>query len=438
MTDVESHLYPRQDELGAFGACLIGGIDTAVEVIGTVPINAIFFDDIRDSMALIERMATEGRPCDIVALDREWSRVHGNRPKPMELWNSAQDACPSSANAPFFAQGVLEGWRRRKLVEAGSTLAMHAKDPSLTVDEITAEAESALSGSESSSTEIMDGRQAARACIDQLEERHKRQGTIGGVETGFRDLDAMTDGLQPGEQAVIAARPSIGKTAIALAVFEHACLRNEVPSLFVTLEMSAASLMRRMAASWCQIPMRTLRTGRFSDRDFLRLAAYNKACADAPLHIADGVSGLSIASVCSIIRRASRKHGVKLVVVDYLQKIQASDRHEKRTYEVAEVSGRLRSVAVKTGVALLTLAQLNRESEKDKRPPRLSDLADSGQIERDADMVALLHRDRGGPNGSEAKLIVAKQRDGETGLVDLHFDGTHCKFSSATNDHEPA
>lgn len=428
----DSHLYPRKDELALLGACLLGGIDTSADVLAQVPVSAIFADDIRESYALVARLTQDGAPCDVLAVEREWRKANGQRPAPMALWMEAQDACPSPANAPYFASGVLDGWRRRRVMETGSLLASRAKEGHSTVDELLAEAEQVLTGHESHAVEIMDGRAAAKACIDDLSARHQRQGRIGGVETGFEGLDRMCDGLQSGEQAIIAARPSIGKTAAALAVLEHACIRSKVPTLFLTLEMSPGSLLRRMASSWGRIPMNDLRRGTLSENHFKALAAYNRTCAEAPLYIVDGVGGMTISDVVAVIRRAKRKHGVQLVILDYLQKVEPSTKHEKRTYEVAEVSKRLKGVAAKTGVALLTLAQLNRESEKDKRPPRLSDLADSGQIERDGDMIALLHRDRGGENAHDAMLIIAKQRDGETGTVKLHFDGKYCRFTCAS------
>lgn len=430
-------MFPREDEIGLLGACLLGGIDTAVDVVGMVPVNAVFADDVRDSFALVERLATEGRPCDIIALDREWARVHGNRPKPMDLWLGSQDACPSSANAPLYAQGVLDGWRRRRVAEAGSLLASRAKEGQTTVDELLAEAESVLTGHESAQVEITSPKEVARSFIGSVEDRHRRQGAIGGIETGFMTLDMMSDGLQPGEQAIIAARPSIGKTAIAMNIVEHACLDRGIPTLFVTLEMSEPALMRRLAASRCHIPLQTFRTGQFTQGDMVKIAKFSAELSKSNLHVVNGVSGMNVAALSAVIRRASRKHGVKLVVVDYLQKVKPTQAKEKRTYEVAEVSEKLKATASKTGVAMLTLAQVNRENEKDKRPPRLSDLADSAQIERDADLVALLHRDRGGENQSEAKLIIAKQRDGETGLIDLHFDGKHCRFTQVShNEHE--
>jgi len=159
------------------------------------------------------------------------------------------------------------------------------------------------------------------------------------------------------------------------------------------------------------------------------MTAASAKIASSPLWFLDGPSSHSISSITAHVRRAVRKHKVRLVIVDYVQKIKAADRSEKRTYEVAEVSGKLKAIAVQTGVAMLALAQLNREAEKEKgRQPKLSDLADSGSLERDADAVMLLNRDRTEPSG-EAAIIIAKQRDGECGHVKLYYEGQYCRFT---------
>jgi len=188
--------------------------------------------------------------------------------------------------------------------------------------------------------------------------------------------------------------------------------------------------MRRMVGMEKKIDLKALRKGKLTEKDFVKVSAFHAECCRIQMHIVDSTSP-GIAEVCATIRRMVRKFGIKLVIVDYLQKVSPTVKHEKRTYEVAEVSSKLKAVAAKTGVAMLALAQLTRESEKDKRPPRLSDLGDSSQIEKDGDVIALLHRDRGGENAHDASLIVAKQRDGETGCVKIHFDGKYCKFTGA-------
>ena len=174
--------------------------------------------------------------------------------------------------------------------------------------------------------------------------------------------------------------------------------------------------------------MGILRTGKLEESQKQGFASFTEAIKRSPLRMVDGISGLTVNQICTEVRRMHREAALRLVVIDYLQKVRPSVRHEKRTYEVGEVSGALRALAVETHCAFVTLAQLNREPEKDKgRMPRLADLADSGQIERDADCVGLLHRPK---SGAEATLLVAKQRDGETGGCDLRFNGMFCRFEN--------
>ena len=177
------------------------------------------------------------------------------------------------------------------------------------------------------------------------------------------------------------------------------------------------------------INMHSLKSGDLNEGDMKSMSKAAGKLANSNLWFLDGSSSQSISSITANVRRAVRKHGIKLVIVDYLQKVKSADRAEKRTYEVAEVSGKLKDLAVQTGVAMLCLAQLNRENEREKgRHPKLTDLADSGQIERDADLVMLLSRDRSEPSG-EAAIIIAKQRDGECGVVNLWYEGQYCRFT---------
>jgi len=188
--------------------------------------------------------------------------------------------------------------------------------------------------------------------------------------------------------------------------------------------------MRRMCAARERIPMNEIRRGSYSDATFKRFTVFRAYAAKAPFYITDAVRGIGIDELCAAIRRRVRKHGIRLVIIDYLQKVRAREKQEKKTYEIGEVSSALRSLAVSTGAALVTLAQLNRESEKDKgRPPRLSDLGDSKQIEQDADTVILIHRKREEQSGP-ASLIVAKQRDGEVGIVKMYFNGPFARFEN--------
>jgi replicative DNA helicase len=196
--------------------------------------------------------------------------------------------------------------------------------------------------------------------------------------------------------------------------------------------MSIHALCRRMLANHCRFPLGDLRAGRFSEQDMSKFTHFNALLNSSPIFFMDSISGTDSARICGTIRRMVKSEGVKLVVIDYLQKIKEVGNFEKKTYAVGQVSGALMAIAKETGCALLTLAQLNRESVKEKTPrlPRISDLADSGQIERDADCIGLLHRDRDTNGGRDAVLIVAKQRDGDVGNCEMSFEGQFSVFEN--------
>jgi len=309
-----------------------------------------------------------------------------------------------------------------------------AAEAGRTPQEIAARMQSKLSElSEPRRSVRLGAPEASDLLITDLERRHALQGRLSGIETGFGRLDRMLEGLQFGDQTIIAARPSAGKSAIGVNIASHVCLTQGIPTAFVSLEMSVPALMRRLLACAKRLPMWNLKAGELTQGNMATIASFTATARKAPLYFLDYVGGAGVDSVCASIRGLCRKHGVKLVIVDYLQKIRPTERQEKRTYEVAEVSGLLKACAVDTGAAFLTLAQLNRESERDKgRVPRLTDLADSGQIERDADTVVLIHRPRteSDPQGERAVLIVAKQRDGEVGSFELKFNGQFCAFEN--------
>jgi replicative DNA helicase len=430
---VNDAFFAQDDEFGLIGACLTGSIDTCSDAFADVKSEWIETDSLRDTYETIRSLVSQSRTPTIQELGKEWKKLNGNQPIPFEDWNRAMEVCPSPANLPSYAKGIIEAAHRRQLRAAGDRLIRESAVTTLQPDQIVSNAEAGLSIELSRET-LSTSKQVGGSFIDQMQERFSRKGALSGVTTGFHWLDKMTDGLQYREMAIIAARPSIGKTAIAIAIAEAAAVRAKVPTLFISLEMSKEAIFRRSVASIGSVSMQNLKSGNLTEGDMRSMSTATSKISAAPLWFLDGSSSQSIASITANVRRAVRKHGVKLVIVDYLQKIKAADKAEKRTYEVAEVSGKLKDIAVQTGVAMLCLAQLNRENEKDKgRQPRLTDLADSGQIERDADLVMLLDRDRREARG-EASIVVAKQRDGECGIVKLHYNGEFCRFSDADFD----
>lgn len=420
--------YSQEDELGLIGACLTGDIDTCSDALADIRSEWITQDNLRLTFDVLRGMVQENKQPTIGELGKEWKKAYGQLPMPYDAWNQAMEACPSPANLPYYIKGVTDAAHRRQLRDTGDRLIRDSAVLSLQPDQIVSNAEAGLSIDVSRET-LSTSKQVAGNFIDQMQERFNRKGTLSGISTGFHWLDVKTDGLQHREMAIIAARPSIGKTAIAIAIAHKAAVQDKVPTLFVSLEMSKEAIFRRTVATIGSISMQNLKSGDLSEGDMKSMMSASAKISTSPLWFLDGSSSQSISAITASVRRAVRKHQVRLVIVDYLQKVKAADRSEKRTYEVAEVSGKLKDVAVQTGVAMLCLAQLNRESEKDKgRQPRLTDLADSGQIERDADLVMLLDRDRKEASG-EAFIIIAKQRDGECGIVKLHYEGQFCRFS---------
>ena len=423
------------DEKGIIACCLLGGIDLAIELVESVPASAFTTKSTSQAFAVLEEMAVGGLSVDSLSFVRAYaSKFSGGYPGEVL---AAQDNVGSQVSEfHVFKKSVLDALRRRRLKESAQRILAAADNVSIPAEKTIADAEAALLGEDIDAVRVVGSKEGLLAFTNDLERRYNLRGSKSGVVTGFYKLDDLLDGIQFSEQTIIAARPSMGKTAIALNIVHRACIMDKVPTLFVSLEMSINALLRRLVSSVASMPMHLLKSGApgGDDRQAVKVTQANAAIHGSPIWFVDGVAGMDINRLAAIVRRCVRKHGIELVVIDYLQKIRPAARHEKRTYEVAEVSGALKALAVSTNVALLTLAQLNRDSEKDKTPrkPRLADLADSGQIERDADTVALLHRERENPD-EPCQLIVAKQRDGELGLVPLRFNGQFCRFENLTN-----
>jgi replicative DNA helicase len=420
--------YAQDDEYGLIGACLTGGPDVCYEVFAKIPSEALQDSDLYNVFEIAKGLVAKSDPVNMTTVVKEWKRTMGQTPVPFEALNKCDELCQSPSNYPEFAKAVLEAHHRRHLRFTGDRLIRDSAVSTLSVDQIVSNAEAGLTV-EASKEEVQSSKSVVSRFIDSTQERFNRKGQLSGITSGFHRLDKLTDGFQLGELAIIGARPSIGKTAIAIAIAKAAAIDQRVPTLFISLEMSDESIVRRMVSTVGSIPMQDIKTGEMDEGGMKAMGSATAKVAGSPIYYVSGSGISSIATITAVIRRAKRKWGVKLVLIDYLQKIHGSKSAEKKTYEIAEVSGKLKAVASDTKTAVVALAQLNRENEKDKgRVPRLTDLADSGQIERDADLVLLLNRERHEANG-EAIIAIAKQRDGECGIVPLWYEGQYCRFS---------
>ncbi|MEY4387953.1 MAG: Replicative helicase [Verrucomicrobiota bacterium] len=358
--------------------------------------------------------------------------------------SSLQDAVPSAANLSYYLDIVLEKSVLRKMIRTCSDIVARAYENEGEVDTLMDEAErDVLRIAESRVSSATPGiKELVKKAITTIEQFHERQGALTGVATGFADLDKMTSGLHGGEMIVIAARPSMGKTSLAMNIAEHVCLQDRLPVGVFSLEMTAESLVLRMLCSHSRVNLRNVRDGFLAERDFPKLTGAAGKMASAPLFIDDS-AGLSILQLRAKARRMHQQHGIKLLVIDYLQLLHstAARAKENRQQEIADISSGIKALAKELDIPVIVLAQLNRELEKDKsRKPRLSDLRESGSIEQDADLVGLLYKPSSGededggnadPDTRPVNLLIAKQRNGPTGDVNLTFLNSITRFESA-------
>jgi replicative DNA helicase len=361
------------------------------------------------------------------------------------------DAVPSAANLTYYLDIVFEKHLLRRMIAACTGVIQRVYEHEGDVPELLDEVEREILhiSEERERGEVRDIVELVSKAIDNIEKRHARQGELDGLGTGFADFDKMTNGLRGGEMIVIAARPSMGKTSLAMNIAEHAAVELKAPVGVFSLEMTAESLVERMMCSRAEVNMRDIREGFIAERDFPRLTEAAQTLSHAPLFI-DDTAGLSILQLRARARRMAQQHEVKLFVIDYLQLLHSESRKAKdnRQQEVAEISAGIKALAKELKVPVLVLSQLNRELDKDKsRKPKLSDLRESGAIEQDADLVGLLYKPPEGEEGDEesvprdqpggvpVKLLIAKQRNGPTGDVDFLFFKGFTRFKTPAKVH---
>jgi replicative DNA helicase len=435
-------------EQGVLGCILLSPNDCLGECIEKLKPGQLVFYDLRHQtlfQTLVE-MFDEKQAIDVITLQQRLK----NRQQMESVGGLAYictlpDAVPSAANLQFYLDIILEKYLLRKMVQTCTGIAARVFDYEGEVDALLDEVErdvlqisqERVSGANASIKELVN------RAITKIEEYHANQGMLTGLSTGFLDFDKMTTGLHEGEMIVVAARPSMGKTSLAMNIAEHVALELRVPVGVFSLEMTADQLVLRMLCSRSRVNLRNVRDGLLAERDFPKLTGAAGKMAAAPLFIDDS-SGLSILQLRARARRMWQQSGIKLFVIDYLQLLHSTSRRaENRQQEIAEISGGLKALAKELRVPIIVLSQLNRELEK-RGPgerPRLSDLRESGSIEQDADLVGLLYRETKNKDGDDegeveqdampVKLFIAKQRNGPTGDVDLTFLKSYTRFESA-------
>ncbi len=353
------------------------------------------------------------------------------------------DAVPTAANIEYHAQIVREKATLRRLIEVSTSIVAEAFDGHVTARELLDEAESKIF--QVSQQQTRDGftrlKELLWPTMERIEKLHAGGMTVTGVASGFNDLDELTSGFQPSDLIIVAARPSMGKTAFTLNIAQHAAIENKVPVALFSLEMSKESLVQRMLTSEARIDAQRLRKGLLRDDDFPRLARAAGILGTAPVWI-DDTPGITLLEMRSKARRLKTESGIGLVIVDYLQLMQGPSNAESRQQEVSQISRGLKALAKELNVPVVALSQLSRAPEQrtgDNKRPQLSDLRESGAIEQDADLIMFLYRQEfyDGPTDKDgnslegkAEVIVGKQRNGPTGLVNLFFHKQYTRFES--------
>lgn len=389
-------------------------------------IQASDFDDLRCQAVwrMMQDMLAQGIPVTMDTVFRQAGKTKIERHT--GDFNAFWVECGEGAPPTMCALDIREASKRRRLVAVGAELMNAGKDKQSDVDEALARADEMLRGKDLATVELTEPATAVRLMLEDLDQRIASAGKLQGIPTGIHSLDHKLDGLQFSEMTIVGARPSQGKTAFGITVVDYACYRKGFPTLFVTLEMRVAVLMRRLASGLANISLTDLRKGNLDEIAQIEIREFSNRARKAPLYWIDATSGgMDVRKLCTTIRRYCKQYGIKLVIVDYLQKIHGTGNHEKRTYELGQVSTELKQCASKTGAAFLVLAQLNRDSAKSESRPRSIHLGDSKQIEQDADTIVLIHR----PEEQQAMLFVDKQRDGEVGCVAVDFDGSRGRFT---------
>ncbi|MBA2433122.1 MAG: replicative DNA helicase [Chthoniobacterales bacterium] len=357
---------------------------------------------------------------------------------------------PTAANITYYLEIVREKFILRQIISACTESVRRSYEEQDQVDNLLDEVEQKIFavGEDRFKGQMPGMKEQVMGALESIEQLWERRGEITGISTGFTELDRMTNGLHEAEMIVIAARPSMGKTALAMNIAEHVAITSKLPVAVFSLEMSSQQLVQRLLCSRARVNLQKVREGFLAERDFPSLTAAASKLAEAQIYI-DDTAGLSILELRAKARRLKAQKDIQLIVVDYLQLLKSTTRRaqDNRQLEISEISSGIKGLAKDLKLPIIVLAQLNRQPEaRSGGKPRLSDLRESGSIEQDADLVGLLVRpevyeedeEARAEKAGEAELIIAKQRNGPVGEVPLTFLKEFTRFEDrARNVSEP-
>lgn len=425
-------------EQSVVGAMLMDkeAILTAAEIVSGQDFYQSAYGVVFDSMV---ELFNEGKPVDLITLQE---RLKEKDVPPeiasLEFVRDLVSAVPTSANVKYYAQIVADKAMLRKLIKLNDEISntCYAGKESLEAILETTEKSMFQLLQQRNTGEYVPIRQVVLNALDKIEKASKSKGTVTGIPTGFIDLDYKLSGLQPSDLILVAARPSMGKTAFVLNIAQYVAFKKDRATAIFSLEMSKEQLVNRLFSLESQVDAQALRTGNMKDSDWEKLIEGAGIIGKSKL-IIDDTPGISVSELRSKCRKYKLEHGLDLIIIDYLQLMTGSvgKRSESRQQEISEISRSLKGLARELNVPVIALSQLSRavESRPDKRP-MLSDLRESGAIEQDADVVMFIYRDEYYNKDSEykkqAEIIIAKQRNGPVGTVHLAWLGEYTKFAN--------
>lgn len=408
----------------------------------TVATELIDGDDFYQSQygALFDAMVelyNEGKPVDLVVLqDKIKEKGLPTEVYSPEFLRDLVSAVPTSANVRYYAEIVREKAILRRLIKVTEGIANECYLNKEKLDVVLENAEKQIFDvvQNRESGDFVDIKELVIHSLESIEAAAKNKGSVTGIATGFYDLDYKTAGLQPSDLILIAARPSMGKTAFVLNIAEYVAVRSHVPTAIFSLEMSKDQLVKRMLAMNSKVDSQAIRTGNLQDSDWVKLVESARLVGNSDL-IIDDTPGISVAELRSKCRKFKVEKNLGLIIIDYLQLMSGGKRSESRQQEISDISRNLKAIARELNVPVIALSQLSRavEQRPDKRP-MLSDLRESGAIEQDADVVMFIYRDEYYNHDSEdvgvAEIIIGKQRNGPTGTAKLAWLSQYTKFAN--------
>lgn len=445
--EVQTGKVPPQNldaEMSLLGAVLID--DEVIADIAEIVHPIDFYDKRHQAIySAVVRLYERHKPIDLLTLTEELKKKDdleavGGSAYLTELTNYV----PTASHAASYAEIVAQKAIRRRLIKASAEIGEMSFDEETSTQELLGKAEAELFSvsDQSLKQDLISIENILTESFDRIEELHRNKGQLRGIRTGYRDLDNMTAGLQRSDLIILAARPAMGKTTFVTNLAYNVATIAKLPVLFFNLEMSKEQLVDRMLADASGVDSWNIRTGNLSDEDFSKLSEAMGEMAEAPIFI-DDTPGLSVLEMRTKARRAAHDQPLGLIIVDYLQLMQASGNHNgNRVQEVSEISRGLKLIARELNVPVIALSQLSRTVESRTPPiPQLADLRESGSIEQDADIVSFIYRpgyyEPDNPDVANiTDLIIAKHRNGPVGKVQLFFHPERLRFMSLDKRHE--